>query len=149
LGSLAKVTAVATSKETNLIKTESVCVGRGLSEAVKSVISRLPNAETKVDSVICDLNGEAYRADEYGFTVARTSDRFEDSSGYLAPADCWGDVGAASGPLFIVLLVAAARRGYARGPYTLLCTSSEHGHRSAALFYADVSPAAPGAGRRV
>ena len=84
------------------------------------------------------MNGEAYRADEFGFMLARTSERFVDSSDFTAPADSWGDVGAASGPLFVLLAAAAAMKGYARGPLTLLWTSSEGGERAAALFLADV-----------
>jgi 3-oxoacyl-[acyl-carrier-protein] synthase-1 len=81
------------------------------------------------------MNGEPYRADEYGFTVARTSERFVDAADFLAPADCWGDVGAASGPLYLGLAAAAGRRRYSQGPYWLAWTSSESGERCAALLH--------------
>ena len=43
--------------------------------------------------------------------MMRAGGLFRDPSGFIAPADCWGDVGAASGPLFLVL----SRRRPARG----------------------------------
>lgn len=73
----------------------------------------------KIDATLCDQNGEAYRADEFGFMLARTSEGFVNPADFEAPADCWGDVGAASGPLFVVLAAMAAKKGYAKGPRTL------------------------------
>ncbi len=129
----AQLVATSTAHEKNKIKTETVCIGEGLTQAVKGVVSGLPE-NTKIDYTICDQNGEAYRADEFGFMLARLSKYFVDPSDYMAPADCWGDVGAASGPLFINLMISAFEKRYAKGPYTLLWTSSEGGERTAALF---------------
>lgn len=134
LSILCKVLAVATAWESNLIKTETVCIGQGLSGTFKQVLEALPSPNDKIDQIICDINGEPYRADEYGFTIARFSERFVDPTEFLAPADCWGDVGAASGPLFIGLVVAANLRGYSKGSHTVVWTSSESGERSAALI---------------
>jgi 3-oxoacyl-[acyl-carrier-protein] synthase-1 len=132
-----EVLAVATTRENNLIKTDSVCLGQGLTEAFRQVFSALPSPLLKIDQIICDMNGEPYRADEFGFTIARTSERFVAAGQFLAPADCWGDVGAASGPLFLMLASAAAGKGHGKGPLTLGWTSSESGERSAVLIKAD------------
>jgi 3-oxoacyl-[acyl-carrier-protein] synthase-1 len=129
----AQLLAISTAIENNKIKTESVCIGEGLTQAVRNTFQALPN-EFRIDNTICDLNGEAFRSDEFGFMLARLTEFFIDPSDYIAPADCWGDVGAASGPLFINLIAAAADRGYSKGPHTLLWTSSEGGERTAALF---------------
>lgn len=133
----AQLLAVATTVEENRIKTETVCIGKGLTLAVKNCLQELPG-DVRIDYTICDQNGEAYRADEFGFMLARLSERFADPSDYLAPADCWGDVGAASGPLFINSVIAAAEKGYGKGPHALLWTSSEGGERSAAIVYAEM-----------
>jgi 3-oxoacyl-[acyl-carrier-protein] synthase-1 len=134
-----RVLAVGSAREKNLIKTDTVCVGLGLTEAVRQVLRALP-AGARVDRMICDQNGEPYRADEFGFTLVRLSERFSAGSDFLAPADCWGDVGAASGPLFVTLAAAAAERGYARGPHYLAWASSEGGERAAALLHLDINP---------
>jgi 3-oxoacyl-[acyl-carrier-protein] synthase-1 len=138
LNVLGRLLGVAVAREENCIKTETVCIGQGLTMATHDVLQSLTSVETLIDDTICDLNGEAYRADEFGFMLARTSERFVDASDFKAPADCWGDVGAASGPLFVLLASAAAMKGYANGPLTLLWTSSEGGERTAALFHAQV-----------
>ncbi len=135
---MGRLLGVAVAGEENRIKTETVCTGQGLTRAVQDVLRSLPSSETLIDQTICDQNGEAYRGDELGFMLARTSERFMDTSDFAAPADCWGDVGAASGPLFVLLASAAGRKGYARGPLTLLWASSEGGQRAAALFDAGV-----------
>ena len=58
----------------------------------------------------------------------------EDAAAFEAPADCWGDVGAASGPLYISLVVEAEARGYSRGPLSLVWASSVAGQRAAATL---------------
>lgn len=131
------VLSVATAIEPNLIKTDTICIGKGLSECVKNVLAALPTPESKINQTFCDMNGERYRADELAFTICRTSDRFVDAPDFSSPADCWGDVGAASGPLFVNLAVAAGAKGFSKGPYTLLWTSSETGERSAAIIHGD------------
>jgi 3-oxoacyl-[acyl-carrier-protein] synthase-1 len=133
LPALGDVVAVSSAEEPNRIKTDTVCIGEGLTTAFRQILETLPNAEASIDQIICDLNGETYRADEFGFTMARTSSFFADAGNFLTPADCWGDVGAASGPLFVCLAIAAGRKGYAAGPLSLLWTSSESGERSATL----------------
>lgn len=134
---LARLAGAATAVEPQPVGAGGVCVGIGLTEAVRAVVEPLPE-DDRVEQVLCDLNGEAYRADEYGFTLVRTAGRFVDANDFLAPADCWGDVGAATGPLLVGLAVEAARRGYARGRRSLIWTSSEAGERAAALLVADV-----------
>ena len=131
-----RVVAMATSNEPNRIYTETVCLGEGLTQAVQQVLGAL-RPGTKVDDTICDQNGEAYRADECGFMLARTSELFVDPADFVTPADCWGDVGAASGPLFVSLALFAAMKGYAKGINTLVWTSSDSGERSAVLLEAD------------
>jgi 3-oxoacyl-[acyl-carrier-protein] synthase-1 len=131
---MAEVVAVATARENNLIKTDTVCLGRGLTEAFEQVLRARPTSLRTIDNIICDMNGEPYRADEFGFTSIRVSEFFDDVTDFVAPADCWGDVGAASGPLFVNLVRAARQKGYANGPYALLWTSSESGERSAAIL---------------
>ncbi|MBI4566220.1 MAG: hypothetical protein HY716_16160 [Planctomycetes bacterium] len=128
------ILGAASSLEKNRIKTDAVCIGEGLTLAVRGALTGLPSPHAKIDQMYCDMNGEPYRVDELGFMLARVGDRFAEPSRFLAPADCWGDVGAASGPLFVTLADAASRKGYARGPHALLWASSEGGERAALLL---------------
>jgi 3-oxoacyl-[acyl-carrier-protein] synthase-1 len=130
---LARVLSVGSSFERNRIKTQTVCIGEGLTAAFREGLTGLPPG-TKVTDVYCDLNGEPYRADEFGFACLRTKEAFESASDFIAPADCWGDVSAASAPLALVLAVIASQKSYSNGPYAFVWASSETGERAAALL---------------
>lgn len=130
---LATVLAVGTAHEPKRIKTETVCIGEGLTEAFRGALAALP-AGAQVTDIHCDMNGEPYRADEFGFTALRTKEHFVSASDFVAPADCWGDVGAAGALLHAVLACAAASKGYARGPVAMIWGSGEMGERAAALL---------------
>ncbi|MCP4114958.1 MAG: beta-ketoacyl synthase [Desulfobacteraceae bacterium] len=136
LNLLARVVVVATAEEENRIKTKTICIGKGLTDAISQATDTLKLPEEKINFTICDLNGERYRTEELVFTLLRTQSAFVGPHDYITPADSWGDVGAASGPLFAGLAVQSGLRGYAKGPRTLLWTSSEGGQRSAAILYA-------------
>ena len=80
------------------------------------------------------------RADEYGFTVLRTREYLRAAGEFNSPADCWGDVGAASGPLHVALAAIAHHKRYARGPLSMAWGSSESGARGAALIRGSLLP---------
>ncbi len=134
LKSLACVLACARANEAKLIKTPEICLGEGLTSAVRGAVKVLSQPSEKINAVICDINGERYRGEEWGFVCLRISHYFDDPTAYDSPADCWGDMGAASGPLFAMLACQAATRGYAKGPQTLLWASSECGIRAATVL---------------
>lgn len=127
-----RILSVSSARELNLIRTGTVCIGAGLSHAIHDALRGLP-PNARVETIISDMNGEPYRADEYGFTVARQGEFLRDPMEVTTPADCWGDVGAASGALFLGLAAVAAQKGYSKGPLTLAWTSSDGGERAAAL----------------
>lgn len=130
---LGQVRGVGCGFEQNRIKTKAVCIGEGLTAAFRDGLSGLP-LDAKVTDVYCDMNGEAYRGDEFGFAALRTKESFESPSDFVAPADCWGDVSAASIPLGLVLSAVASAKAYAKGAYAFICASSESGERGAALI---------------
>jgi len=134
LSALGRVLTVAMGRETKLIKTSDICLGAGLTAVVQSAVGSLAPPFQTINAVICDINGERYRGEEWGFVCLRLSQYFDDPTAYWSPADCWGDMGAASGPLFAMLACQAAARGYAKGPRTLLWASSEGGLRGAAVL---------------
>lgn len=137
-GGWADVLAVGLGRESKLNKSGEVCIGEGLTQALRRALDEVPG-EGVIDNVVCDMNGEAYRADEYGFCGLRVRDRLRDPTDFLAPADCWGDVGAAGLPLHLLLAASAGRKGHAKGPLTLLWGSSDGGGRGAAVIRADVA----------
>ncbi len=130
-----EVVGVGLGRETERIKTDGVCIGAGLTQAFRAALETLP-PEEQIHNVFCDLNGETYRADEYGFTALRTKSRFRAATDFVAPADCWGDIGAAGAPLHAALGLVAHRKKYSRGPLSLVWGSSESGERGAAVIRA-------------
>lgn len=132
LSPLLEVVCASIAREENRIKTETVVLGEGLGAAFRILFQDAPI--DKVDRIICDMNGERYRGNEYGFAVLRNPGRFKDAADFETPADCWGDVGAASGPLFVSLVTEADARGYQSGALSLIWTSSENGARAAVLL---------------
>ena len=133
LNALAHVSGVAVGRESKLIKTSDICLGEGLTATVKSAVADLRPDET-ISNIICDINGERYRGEEWGFVCLRLPQYFDAPTSYLSPADCWGDTGAASGPLFVMLACQPTVGSYNNGPRSLLWASSECGLRSAALL---------------
>jgi 3-oxoacyl-[acyl-carrier-protein] synthase-1 len=129
---LATVLGTGIAHEPKRIKTETVCIGEGLTRAFRGALATLPSG-AKVTDVYCDMNGEPYRADEYGFTCLRTSESFESAPDFVAPADCWGDVAAAGAPLHVMLSTVAGAKGYARGDFAFAWASAEGGERATAL----------------
>jgi 3-oxoacyl-[acyl-carrier-protein] synthase-1 len=134
LAILAMITATSTCMEPHAIQSGEVCVGEGLSAALKDVSSSLQLPQEAITATYCDLNGERYRNEEFLYTLLRVQSAFVNPNDYLCPADCWGDVGAASGPLFACLAAASSERGYAKGLRPVLWAGSESGHRTAVLL---------------
>ncbi|MCL2725809.1 MAG: hypothetical protein FWD69_15385 [Polyangiaceae bacterium] len=130
---LASVLSVGSGNESKRIKTETVCIGEGLTAAFRAALAGLPNG-LQVNDVYCDMNGEPYRANEYGFAVLRTKEAFLSVSDFVAPSDCWGDVAAAGGPLHVMLATIAGAKNYANGPLAFVWASAEGGERCAALL---------------
>lgn len=132
LAPLVQIIDVVAAHEENRIKTETVCIGEGLGAAFKSLFEN--NSVGQVERIICDMNGERYRGNEYGMAVLRNPGLFKDAADVETPADCWGDVGAASGPLYVGMVAEATTRGYSKGPLSIVWASSESGGRAAALL---------------
>lgn len=104
-----------------------------MTRAVEGSIAGLEPGREGIDTVYADINGERYRSEEWGFVALRAPSVWK-SPGYRAPSDCWGDVGAAFGPLACILAVQSFARGYARGPRALVVAGSDGGLRGAMLL---------------
>jgi 3-oxoacyl-[acyl-carrier-protein] synthase-1 len=131
---LARLTAISTAVEPITIRSEEVCVGKGLSAAFLGLAPVIEQDGRQITDTYCDLNGHRHRSEELLYTILRTQQLFVDAHAYLHPADCWGDIGAASGPLLAVLAIAAGRKAYANGSRAALWASSEGGRRAIALL---------------
>lgn len=117
------------------IKTRTVCVGAGLTQAIRAAVAAPARAAT-ISDLYSDMNGEPYRADEYGFAILRTAEHCADGMTCHTPADCLGDLGAASALALTTLAAAGLRRGLGGSGDRLIASSSEDGTRAAARLTA-------------
>jgi len=134
LESLGVVRGIGLAVETKMIKTDAVCLGEGLTNSVKKAVSILQLPRDAVEGIICDMNGERYRSEEWSFALLRLPNAMIDPTDHDLPASNWGDMGAASGSLFVALAVTAGRQNWAKGQRYLVWNSSENGHRAAAVL---------------
>nr|WP_255216145.1 beta-ketoacyl synthase N-terminal-like domain-containing protein [Pseudenhygromyxa sp. WMMC2535] len=139
LSSRAHIVGVGTAQESALIKTEDICLGQGLQAAIAHACADPRYRGVPIDDVYCDINGERYRSEEWGFVALANAQPFVDPTAFHAPASSWGDVGAASGPLFAILAAHTWIPGHIisapRGPSALIWASSEGGLRGAARLH--------------
>ncbi len=130
----ATVRTVTTARETKQINTDTLNLGEGLTAAVSKALAPLDGSRETVENIHCDINGDRYRSEEWGFVALRLGSSFRDASAYHTPVRSCGDVGAATGALNLVVSAQAWRRRYARGPRALVWGSSDAGLRAAALL---------------
>lgn len=128
---LATIAGVAVVDESNVMDADGVCIGEGLTAAFRGALT----GAARVDQTWCDLNGEPYRADEFGFTMTRTNDRFVDGANFHAPSECWGDIGCATAPALVGLATAASEGRYLAGKnHFVWCSSGRSPLRGAVLL---------------
>ena len=128
----ATIAAIGLGLEPEPMQSDKVSTGAGLCEALRGALP----AEKSPDFLLCDLNGESYRAFEWGVAQARLGARLEGLGRAVMPARSIGDVGAATGALLITVAAEAFARGWAPGEEALIFTASEGSLRGAARLVA-------------
>ena len=116
------------SMEPGHIYNDTAYTGEALSDACRAAING-GNAQG-FGAIVGTLNGESYYAKEWGVAQIRLQKHFTEQYQVEHPADCLGDLGAASGLVNLALV----QTGLAKGQYradVLLTASSELGERSA------------------
>ena len=136
LASQAELLKVADAVEPYPFTSQGICIGQGLTAVLHGVLDLGTGTAPIADWVICDLNGESYRASEWGYAYLRSGDLHRDPLEIWHPADSIGDIGAASGAMFVSLAMNALMHKFGRGSRPLIWTSADHGPRSAALLRA-------------
>jgi 3-oxoacyl-[acyl-carrier-protein] synthase-1 len=131
---LAVILAPAATREPYPMTSDGVCLGEGLTQALRKTLTAALVGGGKADWTLCDMNGESFRGTEWVYAYVRTGRQHRDPLEIWHPADCYGDVGAASGALLASLAIEAWRRNYARGDRALIWTASDGHERAAAVL---------------
>lgn len=103
-------------------------LGEGLDGAVKQALAALPDGYA-IDAVFSSMNGENVWAKEFGVAMTRSAHRLKQHK-HEHPAECYGDLGAATGGALIAL---AAHYATARQPQNCLITTSADTEYRAAI----------------
>jgi 3-oxoacyl-[acyl-carrier-protein] synthase-1 len=132
---LARLGPMAFGTEPSPIGSEKWSTGTGLSEALRPLLSTRPGEEVG-SWVLCDLNGESYRASEWGLVRTRLAKALPPPRKLLHPADRIGDAGTALVGVLIACAAQAFVRGYAPAQSALLWAGSDDGERGALVLRA-------------
>jgi 3-oxoacyl-[acyl-carrier-protein] synthase-1 len=104
---------------------------RNQGEALAAVVGEaLKNASTPIPfdgDVISDLNGEEWRAYEFGMALVRMEGKLSPMLNMILPCESIGEIGAASGAVAVCIGARALQRGYARQDSVLIVSSSDLG----------------------
>lgn len=121
---LARITGLGLAEEPIPRSLNSSCRGTGLSEACRSALNG--TSGEVVRAVFGDLNGENSRALEWSIAERRCFTKNAAARRLWTPANCYGDVGAASGGVLATIAVQGLARGWLRSPVLVFC-SDDHG----------------------
>lgn len=108
--------------------------GDGLASTMQELFAAIPSVKDNVQTVLASFNGENFWSKEWGVAYLRSKERFQENVRIEHPADCFGDPGAALGPLMLGLGAVGMQKGYLDGPCLVWC-SSDRQERGAALIH--------------
>lgn len=106
--------------------------GVALTKTIDFVLSKFTNSSQKVRLIIGDLNGDSYRAIDWGYALVLLQNKYKlgDTPLWL-PATAFGETGAATGALAICMGTRAFQRNYIYPGSILIWLSSDNGSKAA------------------
>ena len=128
---LGRVTPMASGFETGHLYSEEPYRGDGLATTFQQLVARNV-VDAPIGEVYSSMTGENHWAKEWGVAHLRTKAAFRPDARMHHPADCYGDTGAASGPLMVGLAAMGIKESYRRSP-AIVYGSSDRGGRAAVV----------------
>jgi 3-oxoacyl-[acyl-carrier-protein] synthase I len=138
---LAEVLGIGIAGEPSPVRSPDPSTFTGLSDACRGALSDSGSTAESICTVIGDLNGEFFRAKEWAYTELRCLGSAHGERELSHPADCFGDVGAASGAVLISLAVTLLRQKPVNS--RMLCFCSDDEKVRGAVVLAPYSPNGP------
>lgn len=120
------LSGAAVGQERNSFLSGEPNTGAALAACIRDALDQGTPGGRFSGDVYSDLNGESWRAMEWGSALVRLAGRVAEPRLHL-PCVSVGDVGAASGALGACLAVHELSRGHARTNHALVVSSSESG----------------------
>lgn len=135
------ISHVGIASEKLTILSGSTSVGKTLSEVLDAAATTAGWREATSAWVICDHNGEIYRANEWGTALVRLRAQHTALANLQLwmPAEYFGDTGSASALVSVCVALAAFERNYSPADTVVIASTSESQMRSA-LVLSSVQP---------
>lgn len=105
--------------------------GNGLVQAIKESLNEAGCQMHDMDFRITDISGEQYYFKEAALALSRTLRHRKEEFDIWHPAECTGEVGAASGVTVFADALAACRKTYTKGDSILVHWANDLGRRAA------------------
>ena len=134
---IAYLGAAAVAREPGSFVEDEISQGEALAGVISTVLASAHGAQPFTGAVITDLNGEPWRAHEFGTARARIAPSIWDGGEIIVPVSSTGDAGAATAGVQVAVACQALARGYAGSDSILVTSSDEDGAVGAAVLTAD------------
>ena len=131
---LGRVSPLAVGFEAGHLYSPDPYKGDGLAATFQQLVAS-GTVEAPIAEVYSSMTGESHWAKEWGVAMMRTKAAFQEGFAMHHPADCFGETGAAIGPLMVGLAALGIRERYRRAP-ALAYGSSDRGNRAALVITA-------------
>ena len=132
---------LATADEPMTVDHVGPCTGAGLTAAARAALAQAP--ALPIAHVIHDLNGEPYRADEYGFTALRLSAHLAPNHERHLPVLASGDLGCASLLTHTAIAAWRCHRDRPAGAHLLLASADDTLRAAVVLHPANTTTRTP------
>jgi len=127
------IAAAASDHEPNHFFSGKPCTGEALARSITKALQDAAITDPFGGDLIVNLNGEEWRAREWGHALVRLGRRVDPAARVHLPCSSIGDVGAASALLGVVLAMKAHEFDQAVADATLIVSTSEYGAVSATI----------------
>lgn len=124
-------TGVGFGSETAHIDSGEPLRGNGLRQAIRASLKDAGCQLHDMDFRVTDNSGEQYYFKEAALALSRTLRQVKDTFDIWHPAECTGEIGAASGVAVVIAAREACFKGYAPGHHILSHWANDAGQRAA------------------
>ena len=128
-------TGIGFAREPAPIDSEEPLRAEGLSQAIKAALADAGCQMHDIDFRITDISGEQYYFKEASLALSRTLRVRKEEFDIWHPAECTGEVGAASGVTILSTAVAACAKQYTKGSRILVHMANDGGQRAALTLH--------------
>ena len=117
---LARISTLGLAEERQPRSSEQTGSGKGLTEACQRAME--PLKEVPIFNILGDLNGEDTRAEEWDTVQLRCFPKDRAAPFLRAPAESYGDIGAASGGALACITTQGFQRNWLNSPAMIFCS---------------------------